>query len=68
MVYMPRKAKEDITTRSVRLTNDVVAMLDLYAEEQDWSANAALNNALKRYLTGLGYLEKLQAKQEQDSN
>ncbi len=67
MVYMPRKPKEDITARSVRLTNDVVAMLDLYAEDQDWSANAALNNALKRYLTGLGYLEKLQAKQTEVS-
>ena len=62
MVYMPRKAKEDITTRSVRLANDVVSMLDLYAEEQDWSANAALNNALRRYLAGLGYQEKIQAK------
>ena len=65
MVYMPRKPKEDITARSVRLTNDVVAMLDLYAEDQDWSANAALNNALKRYLTGLGYQEKVKEKAKQ---
>ena len=42
-------------------------MLDLYAEDQDWSANAALKNALKRYLAGLGYQEKVKAKNTEDS-
>ena len=67
MIYMPRKPKENITARSVRLTKDVVAMLELYANDQDWSANAALNNALKRYLTGLGYQEKVEEKERSEA-
>lgn len=68
MIYMPRKPRENITARSVRLTKDVVSMLDLYATDQDWSANAALNNALKRYLTGLGYQEKIGKQQRSPSS
>ncbi len=34
-------------------------MLDLYAEEQRWSANTAMDTILRRYLEGLGFREKV---------
>ncbi len=62
MVYMPtRKRKIPTVNRTARLSEDVAGMLDLYADDQQWSANTALDTALRRYLEGLGYREKLEA-------
>lgn len=62
MVYMPpRKRKAPTVNRTARLAEDVAMMLDLYAEDQQWSGNTALENALRRYLEGLGYREKIEA-------
>lgn len=66
---MPQKKRQTpIVTRTARLSKDVAGMLDLYAEDQQWSANTAMDNALRRYLEGLGYAEKLAANQDQDEN
>jgi predicted HicB family RNase H-like nuclease len=62
MVYMPpRKRKSPTINRTARLAEDVAMMLDLYAEDQQWSGNTALETALRRYLEGLGYKEKVEA-------
>jgi hypothetical protein len=53
-----RKRQNPIVSRTARLSKDVAAMLDLYAEEQRWSANTAMDTILRRYLEGLGYKEK----------
>lgn len=53
-----RKRQSPIVSRTARLSKDVAAMLDLYAEEQRWSANTAMDTILRRYLEGLGYKEK----------
>jgi hypothetical protein len=68
MVYMPtRKRKKPTVSRTARLSEDVAGMLDLYAEEQQWSGNTAMDTALRRYLEGLGYREKYERALDQDS-
>jgi hypothetical protein len=54
-----RKRLTPIVSRTARLSKDVAAMLDLYAEEQRWSANTAMDIILRRYLEGLGFREKV---------
>jgi len=55
MVYMsPRKRKHPTVNKTMRLAEDVAMMVDLYAEDQQWSANTAMDTALRRYLEGLG--------------
>jgi hypothetical protein len=54
-----RKRLNPIVSRSARISKDVAEMLDLYAVDQSWSANTALDNILRKYLEGLGYKEKL---------
>jgi ABC-type proline/glycine betaine transport system substrate-binding protein len=63
-----RKRLNPIISRTARISKDVAEMLDLYAVEQDWSANTALDNVLRKYLEGLGYKEKLiEAKKNQET-
>jgi|GEM_PF-1893338 len=62
MVYMsPRKRKHPTVNKTMRLAEDVAMMVDLYAEDQQWSANTAMDTALRRYLEGLGYKERVAA-------
>ncbi len=68
MVYMPqRKRPNPVITRTARLSKDVAEMLDLYAEDQQWSGNTAMDNILRKYLEGLGYQEKLAAKKQAET-
>lgn len=65
MVYMPqRKRQTPIISRTARLSKDVAEMLDLYAEDQHWSGNTAMDNILRKYLEGLGYAEKVAVKRQ----
>jgi hypothetical protein len=52
--YMPRQ-KKPTTARSVRLLDEIVALLDAYADEQMISSNAAVNKLVKERLAQLGY-------------
>ena len=62
MVYMPtKKRKHPTVNRTLRLAEDVAMMVDLYAKDQQWSANTAIDTALRRYLEGLGYKERVAA-------
>jgi hypothetical protein len=66
MVYMPQKKRQTpIVNRTARLSKDVADMLDLYAEDQQWSGNTAMETILRKYLEGLGYREKLSIKNEE---
>lgn len=67
MVYMPpKKRKHPTVNKTVRLAEDVAGMVDLYAEDQQWSANTAIDTALRRYLEGQGYKEKLEARLKEE--
>jgi hypothetical protein len=68
MVCMAQKRRKSPTVnRTARLSEDVAGMLDLYADDQQWSANTALDTALRRYLEGLGYRERLEQSQSEDN-
>jgi len=54
-------SRYSVTTHPARLSEDVAMMVDLYAEDQQWSANTAMDTALRRYLEGLGYKERVAA-------
>lgn len=67
MVYMPqRKRQTPIVARTARLSKDVAAMLDLYAEDQQWSGNTAMDDILRKYLEGLGYAERIAEKNQKE--
>ena len=62
MVYMPPKRRKFPTVnKTARLSEEVAMMVDLYAEDKQWSANTAMDTALRRYLEGLGYKERVAA-------
>jgi len=58
---MPQQKRQTtVISRTARLSRDVAEMLDLYAKDQRWSANTAMDAILRRYLEGLGYKDKLE--------
>jgi hypothetical protein len=54
--YMPRQKKSTVA-RSVRLLEEVAAAVDLYADNQLISSNAAVNKLLRDRLAEIGYMK-----------